>query len=42
MLEYLVRPELSGAFTALPATVSGMYDPDLLTRSGEERFKVAP
>ncbi len=37
VIEYLVRPEVTGTFTALPATASGMYDPDLEVRSGEDR-----
>ncbi len=40
VIEYLIRPEMEGAFTALPARVSGMYDPDLATRSGEARLRV--
>ncbi len=39
-VEYLIRPEIGGRFIALPATASGMYDPDLLTRSGEEQLTV--
>ena len=39
-LEYLIRPEIAGEFAALPATVSGMYDPDLLVRSGEAKLAV--
>jgi uncharacterized protein YfaS (alpha-2-macroglobulin family) len=34
-LEYLLRPEIPGRFTALPATASGMYDPDLIARSAD-------
>ena len=41
VIEYLVRPELAGAFTALPATASGMYLPELEVRSREERITVA-
>jgi len=40
VIEYLIRPEMEGAFTALPARVSGMYDPDLATRSGQTRLRV--
>ena len=40
VIEYLIRPELAGAFTALPARVTGMYDPDLGGRSGEARLRV--
>ena len=29
------KPEMAGAFTALPAAVEAMYDPSLGTRSGE-------
>ena len=39
-IEYLIRPEIGGRFTALPATASGMYDPDLLTRTGETQLTV--
>ena len=39
-IEYLIRPEIGGRFTALPATASGMYDPDLFTRSGEAQLSV--
>lgn len=35
VIEYLMRPEMAGVFTALPAAVEGMYDPNLGTRSGE-------
>jgi uncharacterized protein YfaS (alpha-2-macroglobulin family) len=42
VLEYLVRPEMAGAVTALPASAGGFYDPDLLARSGEARLTVAP
>ena len=35
VIEYLMRPEMAGRFTALPATVEAMYDPSLGTRSGE-------
>jgi hypothetical protein len=41
VIEYLVRPELAGSFTALPATAGGMYDPALQARSGEARVRVA-
>ena len=40
VIEYLVRPELAGTFTALPAEAVGMYAPELLTRSGETRVRV--
>jgi hypothetical protein len=40
VLEYLIRPELSGTFTALPASTGPMYDPGLLVRSGEQRLVV--
>lgn len=39
-LEYLVRPELAGSFTALPTSGRGMYDPDLSARSSEARLRV--
>jgi alpha-2-macroglobulin len=35
VIEYLMRPEMAGVFTALPAAVEAMYDPSLGTRSGE-------
>ncbi|HVP15270.1 MAG TPA: alpha-2-macroglobulin family protein [Terriglobales bacterium] len=35
VLEYLVRPETAGTLIALPASLSAMYDPDLVVRSGE-------
>jgi uncharacterized protein YfaS (alpha-2-macroglobulin family) len=41
VIEYLMRPELDGAFTVLPASAGGMYDPDLLVRSGEAKLTVA-
>jgi uncharacterized protein YfaS (alpha-2-macroglobulin family) len=40
VIEYLVRPEITGAFAALPASVSGMYDPELRARSVEGRMEV--
>ncbi len=39
-IEYLIRPEIGGRFTALPATARGMYDPDLVSRSGEAKLVV--
>jgi alpha-2-macroglobulin len=36
VIEYLARPELAGRLTALPATATGMYDPDLVARGGEQ------
>lgn len=42
VIEYLLRPELEGGFTALPTRVTGMYAPDLEARGGEERLTVAP
>lgn len=42
VIEYLVRPELEGAFVALPTAAGAMYDPDLLVRGGEARLRVAP
>jgi hypothetical protein len=41
VLEYLVRPEMAGRFTALPTAASGMYEPDLLARGAEARIEVA-
>ena len=40
VIEYLVRPEIAGVFTALPASAFGMYDPALGTRSTEARLRV--
>ena len=40
VLEYLIRPEIAGTFTALPASTGPMYDPGLLVRSGEQRLVV--
>ena len=40
VIEYIDRPEMSGAFTALPTTVSNMYMPELTARSGEDRVIV--
>lgn len=42
VIEYLIRPELEGAFTALPTSAGDMYDPDLLVRGREARLTVAP
>lgn len=39
-IEYLLRPEIAGAFTALPTSAGSMYDPDLLVRGGEARLRV--
>jgi uncharacterized protein YfaS (alpha-2-macroglobulin family) len=41
VLEYLVRPETAGALVALPASLSAMYDPDLVARSGEGAVAVS-
>ncbi len=40
VIEYLVRPELPGAFTGLPTEASGMYEPDMLARGGEAKVVV--
>ena len=40
VIEYLVRPELAGSFTALPPEVVGMYDPETLARGGEAKVAV--
>lgn len=40
-IEYLIRPELEGSFTALPTSAGSMYDPGLSTRSAEARLRVA-
>ncbi len=42
VIEYLLRPEIEGAFTALPTSAGAMYDPDLLVRGSEDRLRVAP
>lgn len=42
VIEYLLRPEIEGAFTALPPSAGAMYDPDLLVRGAEARVRVAP
>ena len=42
VIEYLLRPEVPGAWTALPATVTGMYDPAKTARSGEARLRIVP
>jgi len=39
-IEYVIRPEIGGRFAALPATASGMYDPDLLARTGDATLSV--
>jgi uncharacterized protein YfaS (alpha-2-macroglobulin family) len=39
-IEYLLRPEVPGTFTALPASAGSMYDPGLLVRSGEAKLRV--
>ncbi len=39
-IEYLLRPEMAGSLTALPASAGAMYDPDLLVRTGEARVRV--
>jgi uncharacterized protein YfaS (alpha-2-macroglobulin family) len=41
VLEYLVRPEMTGRLTALPASAGAMYDPDLLARTGETVVRVS-
>ncbi len=42
VIEYLLRPELEGTYTALPTRASAMYAPDLVVRGREERLTVAP
>ena len=37
---FTTRPEIEGTFTALPTSAGSMYDPGLLTRSGEARLRV--
>lgn len=41
-IEYLLRPELEGSFTALPTRATGMYAPDLEARGDEQRLVVLP
>ncbi len=40
MIEYLLRPEIAGTFSALPTSGFGMYDPALTTRGSEARLHV--
>ncbi len=40
VIEYLIRPEIAGAFTALPSSAGPMYDPDVLVRGSEARLRV--
>lgn len=40
VIEYLDRPEMEGAFTALPVSATSMYVPDLAARSDEARLMV--
>ena len=40
-IEYLLRPEVTGTFTALPASAASMYDPGLLVRSPEATLRIA-
>ncbi|MCE9626582.1 MAG: hypothetical protein K8R56_01550, partial [Candidatus Eisenbacteria bacterium] len=40
VIEYLVRPEIAGRFSALPTSAFGMYDPTLGTRGGETKLRV--
>ena len=42
VVEYLVRPEMAGTLSALPASAGPMYDPDLLVRSAAMEWTVAP
>ncbi len=39
-IEYLLRPEVVGTFTALPASAGSMYDPSLLVRGTEAKLRV--
>ena len=39
-IEYLLRPEVPGTFTALPASAGSMYDPGLLVRGGEAKLRI--
>ena len=41
VIEYLLRPEIGGTFTVLPATASAMYVPELEVRSGEARVETS-
>ena len=40
VIEYLIRPELVGRFTALPTSAFGMYDRTLMTRGAEQVLRV--
>lgn len=40
VIEYLVRPEIGGRFTALPASAAGMYEPERIARSGDATVNV--
>ena len=40
-LSYRLRAETPGTLAALPATLAGMYDPDLRANSAEQAFSVA-
>ncbi len=42
VVEYLLRPELEGTFSALPTRAVGMYAPDLEARGTEARLVVLP
>ncbi|MFN8587460.1 MAG: carboxypeptidase regulatory-like domain-containing protein [Candidatus Eisenbacteria bacterium] len=42
VIEYLLRPEIPGLWTALPAFVGGMYDPGISARSAEARLRIMP
>jgi len=41
-ITYTVRPELAGEFHVLPARVSGLYEPDLVSTTAEDRLVVLP
>lgn len=40
-IEYLIRPEIGGTFTALPTSAGSMYDPALLVRGAEAKLRVS-
>ncbi|MGQ9698695.1 MAG: MG2 domain-containing protein [Armatimonadota bacterium] len=42
LITYTMRPELAGEFHILPARVSGLYEPDLVSSTSEDRLMVLP
>lgn len=41
-ITYTIRPELAGEFHVMPARVSGLYEPDLVSTTAEDRLVVVP